>query len=290
MIDYQVVKNWVFDEVRYRYAERDTMLYALAIGLGAEPTSRGELRYTYEKSLQAVPSMATLIGAPGLWWRDPRTGADATKLVQGEQRLRLFKPLPPSGTLLAVNRIRSLTDKGAGRGALGVVTREIRDGRTGVLLAEGTNVSMLRGDGGFSAGHGHSDPAPASLPAVPERSCDAHVDLATLPQSALLYRLTGDLNPLHADPAVAARAGFERPILHGLCTYGMACHAVMRAFLDYQAERLRSLAVRFTAPVYPGDLLRFEFWREPDMRSLHLRASCPARAVTVLDHGLVEVD
>jgi acyl dehydratase len=189
-----------------------------------------------------------------------------------------------------VNRVQSLTDKGPGKGAVGVVIREIRDARSGRLLAESTNVSMLRGDGGFSAGGGYSDPAPEPLPPMPERACDAHVELSTLPQSALLYRFTGDLNPLHADPAAAARAGFERPILHGLCTYGMACHAVLRAFLDYEANRLRSLAVRFTAPVYPGDVLRFEFWRDDDDRTLRLRGRCEARGVTVLDHGLVEID
>jgi acyl dehydratase len=176
--------------------------------------------------------------------------------------------------LLAVNRVH----------------REIRDQRTGALLAEGSNLSVLRGDGGFSAIDGISDPPPTPLPSMPERSCDSSVELATLPQSALLYRLTGDLNPLHADPAVAARAGFERPILHGLCTYGMACHAVMRAFLDYEAHRLRALDVRFTSPVYPGDLLRFEFWSGADARSLRMRARCEARGVTVLDHGRVEID
>lgn len=290
MIDYQVVKNWTFDDAEHRYTERDSMLYALAVGFGADPLSGGELRYTYEKNLQVVPSMATVIGAPGAWWRDPRTGADATKLLHGEQRLRLFGPLPPSGTLTAVNRVQSLTDKGAGKGAVGVVSRDIRDVRSGRLLAQSTNVSMLRGDGGFSAAGGYSDPAPEPLPPMPARACDTHVELPTLRQSALLYRLTGDLNPLHADPEVAARAGFVRPILHGLCSYGMACHAVLRAYLDYEASRLRSLAVRFTAPVYPGDVLRFEFWRGTDERTLRLRGRCEARGVTVLDHGLVEID
>lgn len=290
MIDYQVVKQWSFDEVSYSYGERECMLYALAVGLGADPKSPGELRYTYEKDLQVVPTMATVIGAPGAWWRDPRTGADGTKLVHGEQRLRLFKPLPPAGTLLAVNRVQSLTDKGVGKGAIGVVVREIRDSHSGNLLAEGINVSVLRGDGGFSAADGRSDPAPTPLPPMPERPCDGSVELATLRQAALLYRLTGDMNPLHADPEFAARAGFDRPILHGLCTYGMACHALLRTYLDFEAARLRALAVRFTAPVFPGDVLKFEFWRGTDGGSIRLRARCEARNATVLDQGLAEID
>jgi acyl dehydratase len=290
MIDYAAVKNWSFDEVPYHYTERDTMLYALAIGLGRDPLDARELRYIYEADLHAMPTMATLMGAPGPWWKDPRTGADATKLVHGEQRLRLLRPLPVKGLLLARNRVVSLTDKGAGKGAVGVVTRDIIDPSSGDIVAQGTNVSMLRSDGGFSQVSGVSDPPPVPLPGVPDRAADLSVDLPSLPQSALIYRLTGDLNPLHADPDVAARAGFERPILHGLCTYGMACHAVMRACLNYDAGRLRALSVRFTAPVFPGDTVRFDLWREAAGRELRLRARVEARSVVVLDNGVIEVD
>ena len=290
MIDYGVVKNWSFNDIRYSYSERDCMLYALAVGFGGDPLAPGELRYVYEKNLRTVPSMASIMGAPGVWWADSRTGADATKLVQGEQRLRLFKALPSAGTLLVVNRVHSLSDKGSGKGAIGVVVREIRDPLTEELLAEATNLSVLRGDGGFSSTDGRSDPLPSPLPRMPERPCDARVEMATLRHSALLYRLTGDLNPLHADPEVAAGAGFHKPILHGLCTYGMACHAVLRRYLDYDADRLHALAVRFTSPVYPGDVLSFEFWQDSDPRSLRLRARCEVRNVTVLDYGLVEID
>jgi acyl dehydratase len=289
MINYHVVKNWSFDEVQYRFTARDSMLYALAIGMGGDPTESGELRFTYEKNLQAVPTMATLVGAPGAWWRDPRTGADATKLVHGEQRLRLLRPFPTHGALIARNRVQSLTDKGPGKGALGVVLRDILDAESGEILAQGTNLSVLRGDGGFSAGSGESDPPPATLPAMPDSPPNTVVELPTLPQSALIYRLTGDMNPLHADPDAALKAGFERPILHGLCTYGMACHAVLRAYLDYDAPRFRALAVRFTAPVYPGDVLRFECWRDLG-KTIRLRARVTARHVIVLDNGVAEID
>jgi acyl dehydratase len=288
MIDYHVVKNWAFDKVRYDYTERDCMLYALGIGMGSEPTDSDELRFVYEQGLRVVPTMAAVMGAPGAWWKDPRTGADAVRLVHGEQHLRFHRPLPVRGTVEVTNRVLSLTDKGPAKGALGVVLREIRDAHDGELLAESRNVSVLRGDGGFSAAHGLSDPPPEPLPAMPERVPDIEWDLSSLPQAALIYRLSGDFNPLHADPAVASKAGFPRPILHGLATYGMAARAVLRTCLGHEPERLRALAVRFTAPVYPGETVSVQLWRESP-QLLRLRARVNARDVTVLDQGVVEI-
>jgi len=287
MLDYHVVKNWIFEEVRYRYTERDCMLYALGIGMGFDPCDARQLRYVYEDGLHVVPTMAAVMGAPGAWWKDPRTGADATRLVHGEQHLRFYKPLPGAGTVVVSNRVQSLTDKGPGKGALGVVLREIRD-QQGTLLADSRNVSVLRGDGGFSAAGGLSDPAPDPLPRMPERGPDIELQMASLPQAALLYRLSGDYNPLHADPGAAAKAGFARPILHGLATYGMAAHAVLRGVLDYESRRLLGLGLRFTAPVYPGETVRIQIWRESE-QLLRLRGRVDARDLVVLDHGVVDI-
>ncbi len=289
VINYEAVKKWTFDDVRYHYTDRDTMLYALAVGLGSDPLNAGELRYTYEQNLQAVPTMAAIVGAPGTWWANSRIGADIGGLVHGEQRMRWLGSLPASGTLIARNRVQSLTDKGVGKGAIGVVARDVLDAASGQVVAQGINVSVLRRDGGFSRDTGASDPPPTGLPPVPVRAPDLEVELPSLPQSALLYRLTGDLNPLHADPHVATQAGFQRPILHGLCTYGMACRAVLQTVLRYDAALLRALAMRFTAPVYPGDAVRFELWRESDSHTLRLRARVDARTVVVLDNGVVEI-
>ena len=288
MLDYHVCKDWVFDDIEVRYTERDTMLYALGLGFGGDPVDRGQLRFVFEKSLQAVPTMACVMGSPGIWWKDPRTGADPVKLVHGEQDLRLFKPLQPSGVLVARNRVVSLTDKGAGKGAIAVVLRELFDKASGEKLIESRNVTFLRGDGGFSEISGFSDPGPEPLPAVPQRPADVEVSYTTLPQAALLYRLSGDYNPLHADPDFAARAGFDRPILHGLCTYGMAARGVIERVLDNDAFRLRRLAVRFTSPVWPGETVRYELWRE-SASLLRLRATVDAREAVVLNNGLVEV-
>jgi acyl dehydratase len=287
MLDYQVCKNWAFDDIEVRYTERDTMLYALGLGYGEDPMDRGQLRFVYEKGLQAVPTMACVMGSPGIWWKDPRTGADPVKLVHGEQDLRLLAPLPASATLIARNRVVSLTDKGAGKGAVAVLLRELFDKDSGQKLVESRNVTFLRGDGGFSEKSGVSDPGPAPLPPVPERAADFEVTLTSLPQAALLYRLSGDYNPLHADPDFSAKAGFERPILHGLCTYGMAARAVIAKALDNDASRLRRLAVRFTSPVWPGETVRYELWKT-DGTALHLRATVDERKTVVLNNGVVE--
>lgn len=289
MVNYEVMKNWDFGEVVRSYSERDTMLYALGIGMGYDPMDRGQLRYVYEKDLQTVPSMAAVLGSPGFFWNDPKTGADWVKLVHGEQDVTVHKPLPPSGTVVAKNRIESLTDKGEGKGAIAKIVRDVYDQASGDLLATSIQLTFLRGDGGFSKESGVSDPAPEKLADVPDRDPDAEVDLASLPQAALIYRLSGDYNTLHSDPDVAAKAGFKQPILHGLCTYGMAVHAVIRACCDYDATNIHRFAVRFTSPVYPGETVRFQIWRNSD-RELQLRARIEERDVVVLNNGIIELN
>ena len=287
MLNYDAVKNWDFAPVVQTYTERDSMLYALGLNLGADPMDRGQLRYVYEKDLCTIPTMASVLGGPGFWWRDPRTGADWVKLVHGEQVVRLHRPLAAAGTVVGRNRVVSITDKGAGRGAVVVIRREITD-QAGELIAEVTNGIFLRGDGGYSGGAACSDPGPTPLPAPPAEPPSHDVTLRSLDQQALIYRLSGDYNTLHADPDIARAAGFARPILHGLCTYGMAAHAVLRAVTDYDATRIKFLAARFTAPVYPGETIRFELWPRGS-NSFHLRARVEARETVVLNNGLVEL-
>jgi acyl dehydratase len=288
MLDYAAVKNWDFGSIVHAYTQRDSMLYALGIGMGSDPMDEGELNFVLEKSLQAVPTMASVLGTPGFWWRDPRTGADWVKLVHGEQSLRVFKPLPTAATLVASNRVLSITDKGPGKGAIVLIERELRDQTDGALIAQNRTLSFLRGDGGYSQKSGSSDPGPEPLPAVPERDPDLEVSLATLPRQALIYRLSGDYNLLHADPGIARAAGFPRPILHGLCTYGMAAHAILQTVTKYEAAAIRAIAVRFTAPVYPGESVRFQLWQR-DSASMHLRARVDSRDAVVLNNGLVEL-
>jgi len=289
MLNDEAVRNWDFGTIVHSYTQRDTMLYALGIGLGADPMDEGELRFVFEKDLQAVPTMATVLGSPGFWWRDPATGAAWVKLVHGEQDVTLFKPLPAASSIVATNRVVSITDKGEGKGAIAVIERELRDQQGGELVAQGRNVTFLRGDGGYSSqGGGRSDPGPEPLPAVPDRDCDLEVSLPTLERQALIYRLSGDYNTLHADPAVARAAGFDRPILHGLCTYGMAAHALLKTVCKHDATRIRRVATRFTSPVTPGETVRFQFW-EAGQGRFHLRATVDERKAVVLNNGVVEL-
>ena len=278
-IDREQLLGWPFEEVEQRYDERDTILYALGIGLGAEPTDPRQLRFVYEEGLQALPSMGVILGYPGFWLRDPRSGADWRRLVHGEQSIEILRPLPPSGTVLGMTRVRDVIDKGPDRGALVFTEREVRDKASGELLCRLSSTTFLRGDGGFG---GPAGPVPAPH-LIPDRPADESCDLATLPQAALIYRLSGDRNPLHADPAVAAKGGFPRPILHGLCTFGIAGHALLRTVCDYKPERLRSLQGRFTAPVFPGETIVTEIWRDDAIVSF--RASAKERGKVVLDHG-----
>lgn len=294
-IDYQRLKQRAFAPVRQHYGERDTALYALSLGLGSDPLNEAALPFVYEGApggLRALPSQAVVLGYPGFWAREPDTGIDWVKLLHGEQRMRLHRPLPAACEVVGHNRITHLTDKGEGKGAIMVTERRLETA-AGELLATVQQVSFLRGDGGYSL-QGGGQPSDAPLPALgptPEdRAPDCTDTQAIRPEAALLYRLLGDANPLHADPAVARKAGFERPILHGLASYGLVAHAVLRQCGGLDPARLLALDIRFAAPVYPGETLVTEIWRVPGQpRHLQLRARVAERDKVVLSHGFAEL-
>lgn len=278
-IDMEKLLAWPFPELEHSYSTRDTILYALGVGVGADPLDEGELKYVYEDGLAALPTMALILGYPGFWMKDPQTGIDWRRILHGEQGLTLHAPVPPSGTVIGRTRITGLIDRGAEKGALMFSERSVTDKASGQPIATLTSTTVLRGDGGFG---GPSGPAPRPH-ALPERAPDASLALATLPQAALIYRLSGDYNPLHADPKVAAAAGFARPILHGMCTLAVAVRAILRLACDNRPERLTSLDVRFSAPVYPGETIRTDIWREA--AAVSFRASVVQRDVVVLNNG-----
>ncbi|GAB1577782.1 MaoC/PaaZ C-terminal domain-containing protein [Bordetella petrii] len=282
-MDYDTIKNWRFEDIRHRYDDKDTMLYALGIGLGHDPLDADQLRYVYERDLRAFPTLATVLAHPGFWMNDPRAGIDWVRLVHGEQRLALHAPLPASGTVVGKSRITHVIDKGADKGALVITERKLHD-ESGACLATLRQTTFCRGDGGLA----RSDDSPAPLAPAPTRAPDRQCSLAVAPNAALLYRLNADRNPLHADPEVARRAGYPQPILHGLCTYGMAAHAIVRSWCDYDAARLTSLDARFSAPVYPGETLQFDMWRGAD-GALQFTVRAPARDVVVMSHGAATI-
>jgi acyl dehydratase len=195
--------------------------------------------------------------------------------------------LPSSATVLGRSRIARIVDKGAGKGALVLVERKVTDKTTGELLATIEQLNFCRGDGGYSASGDTSDEPPISPPPVPERAPDAVCDLPTRPETAHIYRLSGDDNPLHVDPDIARHAGFERPILHGLATWGVAAHAVIKAMCGSDPTRLTLFRARFTAPVYPGETIRTEVWRANG--AVHFRSRVVERDVVVLNHGYAEL-
>jgi len=271
------------DPVEQIYDPKDCMLYALGVGLGHDPTNEDELPFVYEKHLKVLPTMATVLGHSDALVRHHDTGINWVMVVNGEQGFTLARPLTGHGALIGRTRIVEVIDKGPGRGALLVIERRITDRDSGELIATVTQTIFCRGDGGFG-GPPRATPPPH---VVPERAPDAVCDCGTRPEMALIYRLSGDYNPLHADPAVARSAGFERPILHGLGTFGVAGHALLKTMCGYDPARLVSFACRFSAPVFPGETIRTEMWRDGPVVSF--RARVVERDVIAINHGRAEV-
>jgi len=265
------------------YGPKDCILYALGIGLGHDPTSEDELAFVYEKNLKVLPTMATVLGYNGPWVDYLETGIDWTKVVNGEQGFTLHRPLTPQGVLVGSTRMVEVIDKGPGRGALVFTERKVTDKVTGALVATVTQTIFCRGDGGFGGPPRQAPP----LHQIPERLPDSFCDLATRPEMALIYRLSGDYNPLHADPAAARAAGFPRPILHGLATFGLCGHAVLKTFCGYDSARLVAFSGRFSAPVFPGETIRTEMWR--DGAQVSFRARVVERGAIAINHGRAEV-
>lgn len=261
------LRNYAIPEVRQRYTRRDTMLYALGLGLGGDPTDAQQLRYVYEEGLHAFPTYPVVLGHPGFWLKRPDMGVDWVRIVHGEQGLILHKLPPVEGEVFGRTRVTCIVDKRPGKGLLVYTERTVRYAATGDLLATLLGTGVLRGDGWIG---GPAGPVPP-LHRLPERSPDLTVNLTTLPQAALSYRLSGDDNPLHADPHVAHAAGFERPFLHALNTLGVAVHAALK-LAGYPKGTLRSLGARVTSPVYPGEALATDFWRDGPVWTFRTRA------------------
>ncbi|AMK19884.1 MULTISPECIES: MaoC/PaaZ C-terminal domain-containing protein [Sphingobium] len=278
------IEQLALDPVEQSYDHRDVILYALGIGYGADPLAEDELPFVYERNLQCLPSFANLLCEAPFWQKDPAFGIDWQGILHAEQRFELHRPLPSRGKLRGFSSIIGIEDKGAGRGALLHQQRNLVDAASGDLLATLRATLFLRNNGGQGGfGQSISPPAPIEGPAN-----GRVLEYATLPGQALMYRLNGDWNPLHADPAVARRAGFGRPILHGLCTQGIACRAILSAYCGGDPARLKSMFVRFSRPVMPGETIRIEF-HEENSKLLRFRAIAKERDLVVLDRCSAEL-
>lgn len=278
-INYDKLMAWPFEDVRHRYTKRDTMLYALGLGLGADPMDEAELRFVYENDLVALATLPVVLGYPGMWIRDPATGVDAVRLVHGEQSLVIHRHPAPEGEVIGRTKVTGIVDKGTGKGALIYTERRVLDAASGELLATLGSTTFCRADGGFGGPSGPVKP----VHELPTRAPDRQLDRKTPPGLALIYRLSGDYNPLHAEPALARSAGFERPILHGLASYGIAAFAVAQATAGGDPARIASFETRFSSPVYPGETIRTELWI--DGSTVSFRARVVERDVVVLNNG-----
>ncbi len=266
-------------DIAVSYGERDCIVYALGIGIGMEPLDPGALKFVYERAgLEAFPTMAVVLGWPGRL-TDPAFGVDERLVVAGDLKVMFHRPLAAQAQLTSRPRIKEVIDKGAGNAAIILNTRELI-GADGAPVATVDSSTFARKHGGFG-GKVTETPSP---PAVPQREPDRVCDLPTPPNLALLYRLNGDENPLHADPERAKAAGFERPILHGAASFGVAAHAVVRTLADYRPERLAAIEARFSRPVFPGDTIRTEMWLQGERVFFQCRAV--GRDDIVLSNGL----
>ena len=267
----------------YEWTDRDTLLYALGVGAGT-----GDLAFTTENShdvpQQVLPTFA-VICCTG-FAAAPLVGSfNWGKLLHGSQEIRLTAPLPASGALSVVAEVADIQDKGEGKNAIISLRARGHDPATGAQIVETLTTLVIRGDGGFGGQPGQR----AAAPEFPDREPDARIALPTREDQALLYRLSGDRNPLHSDPWFAREmAGFEKPILHGLCTYGVAGRALLAELAGGESAKLTAMSARFSSPVFPGETLTTSIWRTaPGQAVYRTEASGPDGATTrvVLDDG-----
>lgn len=279
-IDYPAVLGLKTENVPYSWTERETMLYALGVGMGSDPLDERELQFVNEayltpKALKVVPTFASVC----VWGARPGAmDLNRVMVVDGERDIVFHKPLPVAASVTADSHVRGVFDKGKEKGAIIQNETVVKDA-AGEKIVTIASASFARGDGGFG-GPSQGMPEPHQ---IPRRSPDRSLDIAIPPDQALIYRLSGDRNPLHSDPEFAGRAGFPRPILHGMCTYGLTCRAVLQTYADYDPSAFRRHRARFSAPVFPGEIITIDLWK--DGNSVSFEARVPKRNVAVVRNG-----
>jgi acyl dehydratase len=280
-LNYEKLMAYRPADIRASYGPRDCMLYALGIGIGMDPLDLGQLKFVYEKNLAAFPTLATTLGWMGRL-TDPVFGIDERMVVLADQRVVLHRPLAAEGTLISRPYVKEIIDKGEGNAAIIQIARDLML-EDGTLVATVEGSTLARKHGGFG-GKVTQSPIP---PAIPDRNPDATCDLPTPPNLALIFRLTGDTNPLHIDPERAKVAGFPRPILHGMAGFGVAAHAILRTLADYQPENLASIEARFARPIFPGETVRTEMWQNGS--EIAFRCRTVERGEVAIDNGLARL-
>ena len=266
---------------KYSYGDREVMLYAYGIGMGGDPMDEKELAFVNEaaaapRPLKVVPTFTSVAA----WGAGPgEMNLNRVMVVDGERDITFHKPLSTAAHITADSSVLAVFDKGKDKGAV-IRHQTVLKNSDGEPLATLVASRFARGDGGFG-GPSEGQPEPH---AVPSRTPDRMIDISTRPDQALIYRLCGDRNPLHSDPEFARRAGFPRPILHGMCTYGITCRGILQTYADYDPAAFKRHAARFSSPVYPGEIVTLEMWKDGDVISFE--AKVKARGVTVIKNGM----
>jgi acyl dehydratase len=277
---YEELKGLKNPGQKYSYTDREVMLYAYGIGMGADPMDERELAFVNEatltpRALKVVPTFASVAA----WGAGPgEMNLNRVLVVDGERDITFHQPLATAAHITADSSVLEVYDKGKDKGVV-ISHQTVLKNEKGEKIATLVASRFARGDGGFG-GPNLTQPEPHKMPS---RAPDRTIEISTRPDQALIYRLCGDRNPLHSDPEFAGKAGFPRPILHGMCTYGITCRAVLQTYADYDAAAFRQHAVRFSSPVFPGETVTVDLWKDGNVISFE--AKVQARGVTVIKSG-----
>jgi len=264
---------------KYTWTKDQVILYHLGIGAGVPPTDRGELEYTYEKNLKVLPSYGVIpvFGAMGGLGSIPGLKFNFAMLLHGEQDIEIHQPIPPEATVANEGRVAEIWDKG--KAALVVLEVKSKD-EAGKPLFTNRFSLFLRGEGGFGG-----DSGPKAGNEAPSRAPDGVISSTTLPQQALIYRLSGDKNPLHADPDFAKMGGFDKPIIHGLCSYGVVCKAIVDKVLGGDVTQVARYQARFAGVGFPGETYLTSYWKEGD--KILIQAKSKERDAAIISNAAI---
>jgi acyl dehydratase len=282
-IDPDKARGTKLPESESAYTQDQVILYHLGLGAGENATDPKELEYTYEKNLKVLPSFAVIpaSGSMGGIGNIPGLQFNLAMLLHGEQEIILHKPLPTSAKLVTSAHIPEIYDKG--KAALVILEAEAKDAESGDPLFTNRFSLFIRGEGGFGG-----DAGPKAGNQAPDRAPDGVIERRTLPQQALIYRLSGDKNPLHADPEFAKMAGFDTPIIHGLCSYGIACKAIVDEVLGGDVAQVARYQARFAGVAFPGETYRISYWKDGAKRIL-LEAASAERDAKIISNAVIEL-
>jgi len=279
-INYEEIMSLEDKGLEFSYTQRDSIIYGLGIGLGKDPMDATELKYVYENGLIAFPSMAT-----NFQYKSPlllKAKLNMIMIVHGEQGVTLHQPMPASADVISDTKVVNCYDRGASKGAIIEVETNVRLKKDNSPLCTLTSKTFARGNGGFGG-----EDVPASIPVELNDTPDIIHEVTTTEDQALIFRLSGDSNPLHSDPNFAKMAGYPKPILHGLCSYGVACRSIVETLCEKDSKKLKKFNVRFSSPVFPGETIVTEMWKKDD--EIHFQSKVKERDKVVLKNGVCKI-